>query len=181
MKIISIIELEFMILMDVQELKFFISSPFDARNHFPLVASEGDIFLIDIAVTRLQFFQQPALGYFSIPFDTGTAHIIRKNTNDQRITSQITEHTAQLTEVCSQNGITLCFCNTVGKPLPGKNFVPPPDIRPMLFLSMPTLESLDTLDRNTEPVRTCLYRILRPRRHTRKKDRDGKHRKPYCF
>ncbi len=45
----------------------------------------------------------------------------------------------------------------------------------MLFLSMPTLESLDTLDRNTEPVRTCLYRILRPRRHTRKKDRDGKH------
>lgn len=39
----------------------------------------------------------------------------------------------------------------------------------MLFLSIPTLESLDTLDRNTEPVRTCLYRILRPRRHTRKK------------
>ena len=161
--------------------EFHLPSPFDARNHFPLVASEGDIFLIDIAVTRLQFFQQPALGYFSIPFDTGTAHIIRKNTNDQRITSQITEHTAQLTEVCSQNGITLCFCNTVGKPLPGKNFVTPPDIRPMLFLSMPTLESLDTLDRNTEPVRTCLYRILRPRRHTRKKDRDGKHRKPYCF
>lgn len=32
----------------------------------------------------------------------------------------------------------------------------------MLFLSMPTLESLDTLDRKTELVRTYLYRILPP-------------------
>ena len=32
----------------------------------------------------------------------------------------------------------------------------------MFFPSMPTLESLDTLDRKAELVRICLYRILRP-------------------
>ena len=80
----------------------------------------------------------------------------------KRITPQITEHAAQLTEVFPQNGVSLRFGDAVGKPLPGKNLVTPPDIRPMLFLSMPALESLDTLDRKTEPVRTCLYRILRP-------------------
>jgi len=76
MKIISIIELEFMILMDVQELKFFISSPFDARNHFPLITSERYIFVINVPITSFQFLYQPAFGHLPIADQTIIADIV---------------------------------------------------------------------------------------------------------
>jgi hypothetical protein len=34
--------------------EFHLPSPFDARNHFSFIAPERDIFLVNIAVSRLQ-------------------------------------------------------------------------------------------------------------------------------
>ena len=51
--------------------EFHLPSPFDARNHFPFIAPERDIFLVNITVARLQFLQQPALRSFPIHYMKG--------------------------------------------------------------------------------------------------------------
>lgn len=58
--------------------------------------------------------------------------------------------------------------------------MPVPDIRPVSFFSMPTLEPLDTLDRKTEPVLFLPYRILRPQRYAPEAGDGEKRRKQFC-
>lgn len=65
-----------MILMDVQELKFFISSPFDAWYYFSIVAPEGDILVIDIPISGFQFLYQSAFGHLPIADQTIIADIV---------------------------------------------------------------------------------------------------------
>lgn len=59
-----------------KQFKFLFSPSLYAWNHFPLVAPEGDILLINIPVSGFQFLNQSALGYLSIAYQTVITHII---------------------------------------------------------------------------------------------------------
>ena len=54
-------------LWNIQQFKLFLPSSLDARYHFSLIASERDIFLVDIPAAGFQFLNQPAFRHFPVP------------------------------------------------------------------------------------------------------------------
>lgn len=128
-----------------QQLEFFLSPPFDARNHFSFVATEGNIFFIDVPVPNLQFCQQSALGHLPVSLEAVSPHIVGQYADEQGIAPQITEHAAQLVQIRPQNGITLGFGDAVGELFSGQYLVSPTYVRPMLLFTMPTLKVMSSL------------------------------------
>ena len=64
-------------LWNIQQFKLFLPSSLDARYHFSLIASERDIFLVDIPAAGFQFLNQPAFRHFPVPDQPVISHIIR--------------------------------------------------------------------------------------------------------
>ena len=87
--------LPFLLLFKKQYI-FHLPSPFNARHYLAFVTPERNILLIDIPVSCLQFLQQFTFGHLAVTFQTVCPDIIAQNSGNQRITFQVTEHTAQL-------------------------------------------------------------------------------------
>lgn len=66
-------------------------------------------------------------------------YLVGKTREQRRITPESAEQTAKFHHVRSQDGVSLSFCDVVGKPLPGKNLMTPSHIGPVFFLTMPAL------------------------------------------
>ena len=82
----------------------------------------------------------PAFHHLSTP------HIVVKCSQGQRVTTETTEHGAELSEVRAQHGIGLPFRHSWRKLLARQQLVPIPDIR-MVLRAVQTLVLLDAGDR----------------------------------
>ena len=83
--------------------------------------------------------KKPAFHHLSTP------HIVGKCSQEQRVTTETTEHDAELSEVRAQQGIGLPFRHFWRIPLARQQLVPISDIR-MMLRSMQTLVLLDASD-----------------------------------
>ena len=101
-------------LWNIQQFKLFLPSSLDARHHFSLIASERDIFLVDIPVAGLQFLNQPAFRHFPVPNQPVISHIIEQRCDEQGIFSEAAAHLIQFLQIGSQQRIRLRFRHAAG-------------------------------------------------------------------
>ena len=72
-------------------------SPFEQHGMaFTLVVAESDILPINVPVTRLQFPDQRAFGYFPVPQQTVWTDIVGDRGKEQTIFPELPEHCAEL-------------------------------------------------------------------------------------
>ena len=81
---------------DIQQRKLRFS-PFEQNGMaFTLVVAESDILPINVPVTRLQFPDQRAFGYFPVPQQTVWTDIVGERGKEQTIFPELPEHCAEL-------------------------------------------------------------------------------------
>lgn len=84
------------LLWNIQQCKLRLS-PFEQHGMaFTLVVAESDILPINVPVTRLQFPDQRAFGYFPVPQQTVWTDIVGERGKEQTIFPELPEHCAEL-------------------------------------------------------------------------------------
>lgn len=119
-----------------QEQILHFSSSLNGRHYLSVPPFEVHIITIDVSVATSHLGIHPAFHHLSTP------HIVGKCSQEQRVTTETTEHGAKLSEVRAQQGIGLPLRHFWRKPLARQQLVPISDIR-MMLRSMQTLVLLD--------------------------------------
>lgn len=122
-----------LLLWSKQEQILHFSSSLDGRHYLSIPPFEVHIVTIDVSVATSHLGIHPAFHHLS------TSHIVGKCSQEQRVTTEVTEHGAELSEVRAQQGIGLPFRHFWREPLARQQLVPISDIR-MVLRSMQTLK-----------------------------------------
>ena len=122
-----------------QEQVLHFSSSLDGRHYLSVPPFEVHIVTIDVSVATSHLGIHPAFHHLS------TSHIVGKCSQEQRVTTEATEHGAQLSEVRAQQGIGLPFRHSWRIPLTRQQLVPISYIR-MVLRSVKPLVLLDAGD-----------------------------------
>ena len=131
------------ILWNIQQFKLFLPPSLNARHHFSLIASERDIFLVDIPVAGFQFLNQSAFRHPAMALQSENAHVIAQNAQKQCIILKLPERITTLSKVTPQQRISLCLAQVLGQCLPRKQAMPVTDVRHLS--PMPTFRPFDEL------------------------------------
>lgn len=94
----------------MEKRKFCFSSSLYAWDDFPLIAPEGNVFLINVTVTLFQFLNQTAFRNPAIPLQPENADVIAQNAQKQRLVTELPERITTFPEVTSQQRIGLRPC-----------------------------------------------------------------------
>ena len=117
------------ILWNIQQFKLFLPPSLNARHHFSLIASERDIFLVDIPVAGFQFLNQSAFRHPAMALQSENAHVIAQNAQKQCIILKLPERITTLSKVTPQQRISLCLAQVLGQCFPRKQAMPVTDVR----------------------------------------------------
>ena len=128
-----------LLLWSKQEQILHFSSSLDGRHYLSVPPFEVHIITIDVSVATSHLGIHPAFHHLSTP------HIVGKCSQEQRVTTETTEHGAELSEVRAQQGIGLPFRHSWRKLLARQQLVSISDIR-MVLRSVQTLVLLDAGD-----------------------------------
>ena len=135
---------------DIKQRKFRLS-PFEQHGvPFTLVVAESDIFPVNVPVARLQFSDQRAFGYLSVPQKPVWTDIVGERGKEQTVTPELAEHGAELTQVFPQERVRLPLRHGVCR-------IAFPRLQPMsisyiwmMFFRVPALKILRTANRPLE-------------------------------
>lgn len=78
----------------IQQSEFLFSPSLDAWDYFALVASEGNILVVNVPVAGFQFLNQFAFGNLPIAHQTVVTHIVWKGCNQKGILPETAAHPA---------------------------------------------------------------------------------------
>ena len=122
-----------------QEQILHFSSSLDGRHYLSVPPFEVNIVTIDVSVATSHLGIHPTFHHLATP------HIVGKCSQQQGVTTEATEHGAQLSEVRAQQGISLPLRHSWRKLLARQQLVTIAYIR-MMFRSVQTLVLLDAGD-----------------------------------
>ena len=105
----------------------------------------AQVFLLYVAVAALQFAYQAALGYLAITQQAVRSYLVGKAGQQRRIAPEAAEHPAQLPHVGAEQAVALCAAYLMGQPFTGQELMPVPDVRQVLFLTVPALIFMSSL------------------------------------
>lgn len=105
----------------------------------------AQVFLLYVAVAALQLAYQAALGYLAITQQAVWPYLVGKAGQQRRITPEATEHPAQLPHVGAEQAVAQRAVYLMDQPFAGQELMSVPDVRQVLFLTVPALKLMSSL------------------------------------